>query len=110
MTPQPQAPPPHAGVLQILMARRVGSIISVVAKLGLADHLETGAKTAEELAGLVDAHADSLYRLLRAAASVGVTAEGVDGKFSQTPMSEVLRSKANPSLRAFAMMGNMDVV
>jgi hypothetical protein len=92
------------------MGRRVASIISVVAKLGIADHLEAGAKTAEELAGLVDAHPDSLYRLLRAAASAGVTAEGADGKFSQTPMSEVLRSKANPSLRAFAMMGSMDLI
>lgn len=92
------------------MARRVGTIVSVIAKLGIPDHLETGAKSAAELAGFVDAHADSLYRLLRAAASVGITAEGADGKFSQTPMSEVLRSKASPSLRAFAMMGNIEVM
>ena len=110
MTPQPQAPPPHAAVLQILMGRRVASIISVVAKLGIADYLEAGPKTAAELAGMVDADAGSLYRLLRAAASVGLTAEGADGKFSQTPMSEVLRSNAKPSLRAFSMMGSMELV
>ena len=92
------------------MGRRVASIISVVAKLGIADYLEAGPKTAAELAGMVDADAGSLYRLLRAAASVGLTAEGADGKFSQTPMSEVLRSNAKPSLRAFSMMGSMDLV
>ena len=45
---------------------------------------------------------------MRATACVGVLAEGPDGKFSQTPMSAVLRSKANPSLRALAMMGGRE--
>src|SRR5665213_244916 len=110
MTPQLQTPPPHVGVLQLIMGRRVGSIISVLAKLGIADQLEAGPKTAEELARLVDAHPEALYRLLRAAASVGLTAEGADGKFSQTPMSEVLRSNAQPSLRGFAIMGGLEVL
>jgi hypothetical protein len=91
------------------MARRAGSIVSVMAKLGIPDHLETGPKTAEELSGPVGANADSLYRFLRAAASVGLTAEGADGKFSQTP-SEVLRSGARPSLRGFAIMGGLEVI
>jgi hypothetical protein len=92
------------------MARRAGSIVSVMAKLGIPDHLEAGPKTAEELSGPVGANADSLYRFLRAAASVGLTAEGADGKFSQTPMSDVLRSNAQPSLRGFAIMGGLEVI
>ena len=92
------------------MARRAGSIVSVMAKLGIPDHLEAGPKTAEELSGPVGANADALYRFLRAAASVGLTAEGADGKFSQTPMSEVLRSNARPSLRGFAIMGGLEVI
>ena len=56
------------------------------------------------------ADADALYRFLRAAASVGLTAEGADGRFSQTPMSDVLRSTANPSLRGFAIMGGLELV
>jgi len=92
------------------MARRVGTIISVLAKLGIADHLEAGPKTADELSGPVGANADSLYRFLRAAASVGLTAEGADGKFSQTPMSDVLRSNAQPSLRGFAIMGGLELL
>jgi O-methyltransferase len=45
---------------------------------------------------------------MRAGASVGVLSEGPDGKFSETPMSRVLRSDANPSLRAFATMTGRD--
>ena len=41
---------------------------------------------------------------MRATASVGVLSEGADGKFSETPLSAVLRSNANPSLRGFAIM------
>src|SRR5665213_671581 len=109
MTPQPQTPPPHVSVLQLIMGRRIGSIISVFAKLGIADQLEAGPRTAGELATTIGADADSLYRFLRAAASVGLTAEGAGGKFSQTPMSEVLRSNASPSLRGFAIMGGLEV-
>jgi hypothetical protein len=39
---------------------------------------------------------------------VGVLSEGPDGKFSQTPMSTVLRSNATPSLRTFAIMGGRE--
>jgi hypothetical protein len=37
-----------------------------------------------------------------------VLSEGADGKFSETPLSAVLRSNANPSLRAFAIMHGRD--
>jgi C-methyltransferase len=33
-----------------------------------------------------------------------VLSEGPDGKFSETPMSAVLRSNSSPSLRGFAIM------
>ena len=45
---------------------------------------------------------------MRATASVGVLSEGPDGKFSETPMSAVLRSNGKPSLRAFAIMGGRE--
>ncbi len=53
---------------------------------------------AEELAPKVGAQPGPLYRLMRACASVGVLAEGPDGKFSQTPMSAILRSSGPTSL------------
>jgi hypothetical protein len=58
----------------------------------------------EELASKSGAKAAPLFRLMRATASVGVLAEGADGRFSQTPLSDVLRTNAKPSLRAWATM------
>jgi hypothetical protein len=72
--------------------------------MGIPDLVEAGPKSAEELAKQIGAQPQALYRLMRATASVGVLSEGPDGKFSETPMSAVLRSNGNPSLRAFAIM------
>ena len=99
-----QAPPPHVGILQILNGAHVAGAVSCLAQLGIPDLLENGAKSAEELAAQTGAQPDALYRLMRATASLGVLSEGPDRKFSQTPLSAVLRTNANPSLRGFAEM------
>jgi hypothetical protein len=59
----------------------------------------------DELAKQIGTWLEALYRLIRATACVGVLAEGPDGKFSEKPMSAVLRSNATPSLKALAIMG-----
>ena len=97
-------PPPHAVVLQMLTGRWVSTAIGTVAKFGIADHLESGPKSARELAALTGTNEGALYRLLRATAGLGVFTELEDGRFDQTPLSEPLRSKANPCLRNMAMM------
>src|SRR5271170_1538395 len=108
MTAQTQAPPAHIGMLQLLNGAHVAGAVSCLAQLGIPDLVETGARSADELASQIGAHPQALYRLMRATASVGVLSEGPDGKFSETPMSAVLRSNANPSLRALAIMGGRD--
>jgi SAM-dependent methyltransferase len=90
--------------MQMLMGKMVSAAISTAAKLGVADHLESGPRTVDELASLTQAHAPSLYRLLRALASLGIFTELEDGRFAQTPLSEPLRSKARPGVRNLAMM------
>ncbi len=99
-----QAPPPHVGILQIVNGAYVAGAVACLAKLGIPDLVEGGPKSAEELAGEIGAQPEALYRLMRATACVGVLAEGTDGKFSQTPMSAVLTSKAPVSLRGLAVM------
>lgn len=99
-----QGPPAHIRMLQILNGTHVTGAIACLAELGIPDLVEAGPKSAEELAKEIGAQPQALYRLMRATASVGVLAEGADGKFSQTPMSAVLRSKTNPSLRSLAIM------
>jgi hypothetical protein len=91
-------------MFQLLTGMFIGGAVATLAQLGVPDLLEDGAKSAEELAAEINADPGALYRLMRATASVGVLCEGPDGKFSQTPLSAVLLSNANPSLRAFATM------
>jgi O-methyltransferase domain len=103
-TAKGQTPPAHVGMFQLLNGVYVTGAISCLARLGVPDLVEHGAKSAEELAAAIGADPRALYRLMRATASVGVLSEGPDGKFSETPLSAVLRSNANPSLRAFASL------
>jgi len=98
------APPAHVGILQMINGAYVAGAISCLAQLGVPDLIENGAKSADELAAQTGTRPDTLYRLMRATASVGVLAEGPDKKFSQTPMSAVLRTNARPSLRGLAIM------
>jgi SAM-dependent methyltransferase len=80
----------------------ISRAIYIAAKLGLADHLRDGPKTAQELAAVTGTHGPSLYRVLRALASVGVFVEEEEGGFTLTPLSETLRTDVPGSLRAFA--------
>jgi hypothetical protein len=104
VTSESQKPPAHAGIFQLLSGLYVAGALSSLAQLGIPDLVEHGPKSADELAREVGADPRALYRLMRATASVGILSEGADGKFSETPMSAVLRSNAKPSLRGFAMM------
>jgi hypothetical protein len=103
-TAKTQTPPAHVGMFQLLNGVFVVGAVSCLARLGIPYLVEHGPKSAEELAAQVGADAQALYRLMRATASVGVLSERADGKFSETPLSAVLRSNANPSLRGFAIM------
>jgi hypothetical protein len=107
-TAKGQTPPAHVGMFQLLNGFFVVGAVSCLARLGVPDLVEHGPKSAEELAAEVGADPRALYRLMRATACVGVLSEGADGKFSETPLSAVLRSNANPTLRAFAIMHGRD--
>src|SRR5436190_17455802 len=72
-------------------------------ELGIADHLEMGARSSAELAQAVGAHSPSLYRILRTLASLGVFVEHED-QFELTPLGETLRSDVPGSVRAWALV------
>jgi SAM-dependent methyltransferase len=98
------SPPPYAALFQMCLGKWISSAISVAAQLGIADRLESGPKTTKQLAEELKLHELSLYRLLRALASVGIFHEGDGRLFSQTPISDPLRTDARPTLRSAAMM------
>jgi hypothetical protein len=89
---------------QMLGGSWVTQAIYVAAELGIADSLSQGPLTAVEIAGRTGAHSGALYRLLRALASVGVFAQDERDRFSLTPLGERLRTDAERSQRAFAVM------
>ncbi len=92
----------------MILGKWVSNAISAAAHFAIADHLESGPKSPQELAALTGTEERPLYRLLRATASVGVFTELEDGRFAQSPLSEALRSNAKPCVRHLAMMLNDD--
>lgn len=80
-------------LLQLATSKMVSKPIYVAAKLGLADLLSQGPLAVEELARLTETHAESLYRLMRALASIGIFREGEQRNFSLTPLAEVFQDK-----------------
>ncbi len=77
--------------------------IYAAAKLNIADELVKGPRDARSLAAAVGADAGSLYRLLRALASMGIFALGRDERFRMTSLGHALRSDAALSLRPWAI-------
>jgi len=101
-SPKEQAPPPQVAMLQLISGFWISRGVFVIAKLGIPDLLKSGSKTAVELANSTDVHAPSLFRVLRALASVRVLQ--IDGeRFSNTPLSETLITDAPGSLRWFTI-------
>ena len=78
--------------------------IYVATKLGIADALNSGPRSAEELASTTLTNPRALYRLLRALASLGIFAEDEQHRFGLTPMAECLRSDVPGSVRSLAIM------
>jgi len=66
--------------------------LRVAVRLGLADLLTDGPRTAEELAAATGARAGHLGRVLRFLATRGVFAEDGNGRFGLTPMARLLRA------------------
>src|SRR4051794_33613504 len=95
---------PQEQMSRMLTGYWVSQALSVAARLRLADLLEDGPRSAGELAALTSTDPLSLYRLLRALASVGVFAGDDHGRFGLTPLAECLRSDVPGSQWAMAVM------
>jgi len=95
---QPAAPP-HVALLQIMNGMWVTQIASAVAQLGVADQIAGGKTESEAIAAAVGADPDALYRLLRAAATIGLLHESAPKRFDLTPVGETLVSDVPGSMR-----------
>ena len=92
--------PPHVQLIQMGMSQGVSNTVYVAAKLGLADQLAAAPKSAAELAGPLQVHAQSLHRLMRGLASLGVLTEQPEQRFALTGLGEALKTGASGSARS----------
>src|SRR3954463_13780932 len=107
MPEQATAIPPHVQLIQMGTDCWISRLVWTAAKLGVADHLANGSKSAAQLAGLTGTNARALHRFMRTLASVGILRHDADQKFALTQLGEALKSDARGSARStiLAMAG-----
>ncbi len=84
---KPNELPPPAQLMKFIVEKWISKPIYVAAELGRADMLTEGPKSIEELAQASQSHAASLYRVMRALASVDIFFETEAKRFELTPMA-----------------------
>jgi len=73
--------------------------VAAAARLSVADHVASGAETAEEIAEAAEANPGAVARLLRALAGIGVLEAREGGRYALTPVGERLRCDAPGTFR-----------
>jgi ubiquinone/menaquinone biosynthesis C-methylase UbiE len=90
-------------LLDLINASWVAQACYVTARLGIADLLAAGPRTAEDLAAATGTHAPALRRLLSALGSVDICRQGDDGAFAMTQLGRLLRADVPCSMRAWTL-------
>lgn len=92
-------------LLGIVRGYQRSRALTVAAELGIADLLRDGPRGVDDLAAATGTHPPTLYRVLRALASIGVFREDTDRRFALTAMGEYLRRdhplSVDPAARMF---------
>ncbi|WIX80062.1 methyltransferase [Amycolatopsis carbonis] len=93
-------------MLHLLTGGWVAQILRTTATLNIADHLADGPANAAEVAERVSSDPRTTYRLMRAAASLGVLSHEGERRFGLTPLGGLLRSDVPGSMRSLVMVQN----
>jgi hypothetical protein len=100
-----QPPLEFRELLAVVRGYQRSRAVTVAAELGIADLLRDGPRDVDELAMATGTHAPTLYRVLRALASIGVFVEGPGRCFELSPMGQFLRRdhplSVDPAARFF---------
>lgn len=90
----------YLGILgQMMTGYARTQVLYIAAKLGLADLLAAGPRTADGLARETGTHPRSLHRFLRYMTAFQLTSETSDGRFTLAPLGEFLRRDHPDSVR-----------
>jgi hypothetical protein len=98
--------PDRLAMMQMATGYWISKMVYCAARLNIADLLARGPATTTDLAKRAGAHEESLYRLLRALASLGVFRETAKRTFELTPKAELLRSDRPDGIRDLTVMAN----
>lgn len=90
---------PRQELFRIISGYKSTQALFVAAKLGIADHLARGPKSAAELAKEVGANPKALLRLMRYLAALGIFTRDESRKFGLAPQGELLRNDNPESMR-----------
>ena len=93
-----------ADLLRLVSGFHVTQTIHAAVELGVPDLLGDGERTSDDLAEASGADPATLYRLLRALASLGVLHEAEGRRFSLTPLGRPLRSDVPGSIHGWAKL------
>lgn len=97
---------PQETMLNLIGGFWIARSLYLAAKLGIADAFQGEPKTIAQLARYTNCDPRSLYRLMRALASVGVFTELADQYFALTPLGATLQSDVPGSMR-YAVLAQM---
>jgi len=92
----------HLAPRRLVAGYQVSQALHVAATLGIADLLGGEPRSSGELAADTETDAETLYRLLRALAAVGVFRELDERRFELTPLGEGLRADTPGSIHGWA--------
>jgi len=92
---------PETQMMKFILGKWISKPIHVAATLRIPDLLAEGSRKIDELSEMTETHCDSLYRMMRALAGVGIFAETKKHVFVNTPLSECL---LEGRLRSAALM------
>lgn len=92
---------------RLISGFRITGILCAAAQLGLPDLVGPEGASPSRLAQLVGCEPDSIFRLLRALASIGVFEETPEGEFLHTSSSRLLKKDSEPSLHGLACFTGM---
>ena len=95
--------PPPIGVLELMTGLIEANTLYAVARLGVADVLAGGPRTAADVAAELGTHPDATFRLLRAAAGYGLLRQDGD-RFGLTALGRPLLSDSPESMRSVVLM------
>lgn len=93
----------HNDVYRLIMSGWGSQVIRSLATFSIAEQLDAGPLTADQIAGRISSDPDMTYRLLRAATALGfLEYDAATGQFSGTSLLEILHAESPLSLKHYA--------